>query len=107
MKKTFYSYETHTWYTRIDNNLRIFIPSCLRKQSHNNYYLYRGENNTICYKSSPLLNNNKEWRFTIPYNMAKALDLRPDDLMSIKVINNEYIITKEYLNEQSEKQTPT
>ena len=70
----------------------------------NDYYAYRAENNTIYYKRTNRLELKKDFRFSVPVHLVKALDFKPFDKVILRRLNNnEYSITKGEQNEQSEK----
>lgn len=89
----------------LDKYCRFIIPIHMRDENCiNDYYAYRAENNTIYYKRTNRLELKKDFRFSVPVHLVKALDFKPFDKVILRRLNNnEYSITKGEQNEQSEK----
>ena len=89
----------------LDKYCRFIIPIHMRNENGiNDYYAYRAEHNTIYYKRTNRLELKKDFRFSVPVHLVKALDFKPFDKVILRRLNNnEYSITKGEQNEQSEK----
>ncbi len=90
----------------LDKYCRFIIPIHMRNNnSINDYYAYRAEGNTIYYKRTNKLQLKKDFRFSVPIHLVKALDFKPFDKVILRRLDNdEYSITKEGEgNEQSEE----